>query len=258
MRPALIGSALFAACLLGPAVAWADDAAGTGFDSSEYYHGFVGTEVTADNEGFLYLLGSGADGEIAGYGGVAPLGAVGGPAVTSPALYDGVEIGVLWQPELVDGQTGSPRVNIRNLAGNEPDRVGVRADVTAILFDESDPSRTTAWRVTGSFGSTSFSLAPEEAVTPEDGIETQSGIMWQVGVGWSSGSVSLNADYLSSYKDTGENGLESDMAVLSFGAGYAIIPGLSLYGELSLVDESAEFDVGRLDTVVIIGTGLNF
>jgi hypothetical protein len=48
------------------------------------------------------------------------------------------------------------------------------------------------------------------------------------------------------------------MAVLSFGAGYAIVPGLSLYGELSLVDESAEFDVGRLDTVVIIGTGLNF
>ena len=258
MRPALIGSTLLAAYLLGPAAAWADGAVRTGSDSGEYFHGFVGDDVADGYSGFLYLLGSGADGEIAGYGGVAPLGAIGGPAVTNPALNDGVEIGVLWRPDLVDGQTGSPRVNIRNLAGSEPDRVGVRADVTAILFDESDPSQTTAWRVTGSFGSTSFSLAPEEAVKPQGGIETQSGIMWEVGVSWSSGSVTLNADYLSSYRDTGVNGLESDMAVLSFGAGYAVIPGLSLYGEISLVDESAEFDVGRLGTVVIIGTGLNF
>ncbi len=258
MRPALIGSTLLAACLFGPTAAWAGEAARSGLESGEYYHGFAGDDGATSQDGFLYLLGSNTGGGIAGFGGVAPLGAVGGPAVANSALNDGLVIGVLWQPDLVAGQSGSPRDNVRSLAGNEPDRVGVRADVTAILLDEADGSRATAWRVTGSFGSTSISLAPEEALTPEGNIDTQSGIAWEVGVGWSSGSLSLNAEYLSSYKDTEQDGLESDLAVLSFGAGYAVIPGLSLYGEFSLVDESAEFDVGRLGTVVIIGTGLNF
>ena len=48
------------------------------------------------------------------------------------------------------------------------------------------------------------------------------------------------------------------MAVLSFGADYAILPGLSLYGELNVVDDPDSFGEERLGTVFILGTGLNF
>ncbi len=145
---------------------------------------------------------------------------------------------------------------MRFLTGGGPDRVGLRADLTALLYDSLDSSRTTAWRITGMFGTTSVSLTPDPYVALGAETDTDSGIMWDVGVGWSSGAISLNAGYLTAYRET--NGLPTNMAMLSFGADYTILPGLSLYGELNLVDDPETHGEERLGTVLIVGTGLNF
>lgn len=159
-----------------------------------------------------------------------------------------------WRPDVTGGPSGTDTRQIgRSMTGSEIERIGLRADVTALLFDHSG-SGTTAWHVTGALGSTSLSLvgeSPGVAGAPESG----GGLLWDVGVGWSSGGVSLNAGYQSASRLVEDGG---DIAVLSLGADYTILPGLSVYGELNLIDDPAVVGPERLGTVFILGTGLNF
>jgi hypothetical protein len=111
---------------------------------------------------------------------------------------DGVEFSFNLRPDVSGGEHQDYRSIGRSFAGSEIDRVGVRADLTALLYDETwDNSGSTAWRVTGMLGSTSLSL-----LSLDDGIGLESradsgGFMWDIGVGWSSGAMSLNASYQS-------------------------------------------------------------
>ena len=264
MKFVLIGTPLFAACLLGAGPAFAE--------SVEYYYGFNDVAPMRSEDGLaLFIEDPSATAPNESQPDVADEGAVdifwnrSLLNLASPDYFelgpdsessDRIELGFGWSPDLGAGRNADPMANVRSMAGGEPDRIGVRADLTAMLFDGSDPSQTTAWRVTGMLGSTSVSLAPEMPSRFDDEFDTGGGMLWDVGVGWSSGSFSLNAEFLSAYREV--DGLEADMAVLTFGAGYMVLPGLSLYGELNLVDESEEFSVDNLGTVVIIGTGVNF
>jgi len=159
-----------------------------------------------------------------------------------------------WRPDVTGESHGAdPRQIGRTLSGSDIERVGVRADVTALLFDDSGAG-TTAWRISGALGSTSLSLFSGEPVVV-GAADIGGGLLWDVGVGWSSGSVSLNAGYQSA-SSLVENG--GDVAVLSLGADYVILPGFSVYGELNVIDDTAATGTERLGTVFILGTGLNF
>jgi hypothetical protein len=70
--------------------------------------------------------------------------------------------------------------------------------------------------------------------------------------------MSLNAGYQSVYSlnEAGES--ESAMAVLSLGADYSVLPGLSVYGELNVIDGPPDENEDGLGTVVIVGTGVSF
>lgn len=172
----------------------------------------------------------------------------------APGLPQDIALWVDWRPDVTQGIYGSDSRRFgRALTGSEFERIGVRADVTALLFDNSGTG-TTAWHVTGALGSTSLSFVTDESIgagIPEGGL----GLLWDIGVGWSSGAVSLSAGYQSTTGLLDDGG---DIAVLSLGADYTILPGLSVYGELNLVDDPAVDGPERLGTVIILGTGLTF
>lgn len=179
--------------------------------------------------------------------------ALGNPEFASDRAQ-GIGLWVDWRPDVTMGYSGAdPRQIGRSLTGSEIKRVGVRADVTALLFDDSGDG-TTAWRLSGTLGSTSLSLVSGSPAVA-GALDADGGLLWDVGVGWSSGPMSVNAGYQSASRLVASGG---DIAVLSLGADYAILPGLSIYGELNVIDDPATTGDQRLGTVIILGTGLNF
>lgn len=184
---------------------------------------------------------------------VPPITAYHGPGGSDvvPDRPQDIALWVDWRPDVTAAYYGADTRQIgRSMTGSEIERIGLRADVTALLLDESG-SGTTAWHLTGALGSTSLSLV----TAGTGGLDGGGGLLWDVGVGWSSGAVSVNAGYQSASRLV-ENG--GDVSVLSLGADYTILPGLSVYGELNLIDDPAVLGPERLGTVFILGTGLNF
>ena len=181
------------------------------------------------------------------------------PEKNGDSWIDSVEFSVNLRPDVSGGEHQVYRGIGRSFAGSETGRVGVRADLTALLNDETwDNSGPTAWRVTGMLGSSSLSPLSED-----DGIGLESradsgGFLWDIGVGWSSGAMSLNASYQSAYSldETGEQ--ESAIAILSLGADYTVVPGFSVYGEFNVIDGPPDDGEDGLGTVVIFGTGISF
>jgi len=185
------------------------------------------------------------------------LGSVAGEK--SEPLIDGVEFGVNWLPDVSGAEIQDIRTSGRSFSGGDVGRVGVRADLTALLYDKAEgDGASSAWRLTGMLGSTSLSLLSNDSNLALSSESDGGGLLWDVGVGWSSGAMSLNAGYQSAYSFdvTGEEG--SAIAVLSLGADYTLIPGLSVYGELNMIDGPPDDGEGGLGTVVIFGTGMNF
>lgn len=179
------------------------------------------------------------------------------PPEEQESLLDSVQFGVDWRPE-INGTTDNARQRFGwDLPGSEIDSIGVRADVTALLRDEvKGDNQATAWRVTGMLGSTSLSLVPNAQAFSAD--SEGGGLLWDVGVGWSKGPMSLSAGYQSAYGRDATSDSLSAMAILSLGADYAVLPGLSLYGEFNLIDRTVDSTSQGLGTVVIVGTGVNF
>jgi len=266
---------LLAAAVLAPVAALADDPNGQPAEPGGYYFGldemrlrrdivdirYYYTQPTSLNleaddprEGFVYF-GAGFAGVPAGQ--IIPV-AAGSPAAGDlgmpPDRSQDIGLWVDWRPDVTGGYGSADTRQIgRSITGSEIERIGVRADVTALLFDDSGTG-TTAWRISGALGSTSLSLVTGEPVIV-GATESNRGLLWDVGVGWSSGPVSLNAGYQSASGFIESGG---DIAVLSLGADYAILPGLSVYGELNVIDDAAATGTERLGTVFILGTGLNF
>lgn len=178
-----------------------------------------------------------------------------GRADREESFIDGVEFGVGWRPDVSGAENRDQRRLGHGFSGSEIDRVGVRADLTASLRDEN-AGGLTAWRVTGMLGSTSLSLlSPDNEFSA---TSSSSGLLWDIGVGWSSGAMSVNAGYQAGYGpgDNGEEGLA--IGVLSLGADYSILPGLSVYGEFNVIDGPPDENEAGLGTVIIVGTGVNF
>lgn len=181
------------------------------------------------------------------------------PEEQGDTLIDGVEFGMGWGPDVNASENRDHRRIGRGLAGSEIDRVGVRANLTAMLYDDSpDNAGGTAWRVTGMLGSTSLSLLSDDVTSGLDVPAENSGFLWDIGVGWSSGAMSVNAGYQSAYSLDETIGDGSAIAVFSLGADYAILPGLSVYGEFNLIDGPTAENIEGLGTVVIVGTGVSF
>ena len=267
---------VLSAALFLPSAVFADSSQdGLPIDSSNYYFNLdhsslrrdiadvrhfyvqpaaIGPESVEPGSDFVFF-GAGIAGGFTGLWAPsgADLQAGGGPAMPPDWPRD-VQFGIDWRPDVTGSDVGGARQIGRALVGSEIDRIGVRADVTALLFDDNG-SGTTAWRVSGMLGSTSLSLVsgddPVGGTTESDG-----GLLWDVGVGWSSGAMSLSAGYQSVLHVV--DGNASDMSVLSLGADYAILPGVSVFGEFNVIDDSAGLGDERLGTVVIVGTGLNF
>lgn len=266
------------------AVGYADELAEDPAAESESYHSgledlslrrditgishlyFVEPPVSAYSEGDLASDGPHADVEGSSAGGYISfgtpststfLGSV--PEEKSDSWIDGVEFGVDWRPDVSGSERQDYRRIGRDFGGGEVDRVGVRADLTALLNDETmDDSGSTAWRITGMLGSTSLSLLADDDGAGLDSGSGSGGLLWDIGVGWSSGAMSLNAGYQSAYSlnEAGDEG--SAIAILSLGADYAILPGLSVYGEFNMIDGPPAENEDRLGTVIIVGTGVSF
>lgn len=219
---------------------------------------YSGSDIASDGP-YADVEGSSAGGYIS-FGTPSTsifLGSV--PEKKGDSWIDGVEFGVNWRPDVSGGEHQDYRRIGRNFAGSEIDRVGVRADLTALLYDgPRDDSGSTAWRVTGMLGSTSLSLLSEDDGIGLESRANRGGLLWDIGVGWSSGAMSLNAGYQSAYSlnQTGEE--ESAIAVISLGADYAVLPGLSVYGELNVIDGPPDENEDGLGTVIIVGTGVSF
>jgi hypothetical protein len=181
------------------------------------------------------------------------------PEEKGDSWIDSVEFDVDWRPDVSgDEYQGYRRIG-RGFTGSEVDRVGVRADLTVLLYDESrDNSGSTAWWLTGMLGSTSLSLLSEYDGMGLESRAGSDGFLWDIGVGWSSGAMSLNASYQSAYSliQTGEE--KPAIAVLSLGADYSILPGFSVYGELNLTDGPPDENEDGLGAAVIVGTGISF
>jgi hypothetical protein len=260
------------AVLLAPTAVLADGAVQQTAGAGGYYLGFDEVRLRRDiadiryyytrptslslntdglEDGFVYFGGDGFAGYRIPVTGIAP--ATGGSEIPSERSQD-VGLWIDWRPDVTGDDYSADAAQMgRSLTGSDIERVGVRADVTALLFDDSGGG-TTAWRVTGALGSTSLSLLSDDHLIV-GGADNHRGLLWDVGVGWSSGAVSLNAGYQSATSLI-EDG--SDIAVLSLGADYAILPGLSVYGEFNVIDDPATMGDERLGTVFIVGTGLNF
>lgn len=207
----------------------------------------------AETDSMVFLGGPAQGGFVGFWGSDVP-----GPATTygTSSWLDRMEFGFDWRPDVTESQHRSPRAVSRILTTGELERVGLRADLTALL-SEGDGSGVgaSAWRITGMLGSTSLSLATSDM----DPAATEPGVgdlQWDVGVGWSSGAVSLSAGYESTYREV--EGTPSGIAILSFGADYAVLPGLLVYGEFNVVDNPTVESDQRLGTVIVLGTGVNF
>jgi len=233
-------------------------------DISHFY--FVQPRVPANSGDDIASDGRYADIEGSSAGGYVSfgtpststfLGSV--PEEKGDSWIDNVEFGFDLRPDVSGGEQQDFRRIGRSLAGAEIDRVGVRADLTALLYDEAGgDSGSTAWRVTGMLGSTSLSLLADHDGMGLDSRADGGGLLWDIGVGWSRGAMSLNAGYQSAYslKPAGEE--ESAIAVLSLGADYAIIPGFSVYGEFDVIDGPPDEYEDGLGAVIIVGTGVSF
>lgn len=178
------------------------------------------------------------------------------PDMEPPSLMESVRFGMDWRADVSGAGNRDYRSLGRSLAGGEIDRVGVRADLTALMNrKEANGAGSTAWRLTGMLGSTSLSLLSDDDVSPStDG----GGLLWDVGVGWSSGAMSVNAGYQSAYSLDAQSENRSAIAVLSLGADYLVLPGLSVYGEFNLIDSPLEESDTDLGALVILGTGVSF
>ena len=282
MATRAICAGVLAAAIAMPASALADESSKTTAPSStSYYSSLEDVSLRRDitNLGHFYFIQSEKstaqanefiaetpfqetqNGSAGGYVSFASpatstfLGAV--PANREDSFMDGVEFGVGWRPDIGSAENQDQRRFGYGFSGSEINRVGVRADLTASLRDETaGDDGPTAWRVTGMLGSTSLSL-----LSPDNGVlatSANSGLLWDIGVGWSSGAMSVNAGYQAGYgpSDNGEEGLA--IGVLSLGADYSILPGLSVYGEFNVIDGPPDENDAGLGTVIIVGTGVNF
>lgn len=182
------------------------------------------------------------------------------PAASEKGLMRSIEFGLDWGPDINITDSGSDARSMgASLTGTQLDRIGVRADVTALLRNGDEPeNRGSAWRVSGMLGSTSLSLMKEPGGSVIEIDDADGRMLWDVGVGWSSGAMSLNAGYQSTFSliETGDD--LASIGVLSLGADYSVVPGLSVFGEFNMIDgplESSEIGFG---TVVIVGTGVSF
>jgi hypothetical protein len=228
-------------------------------DFNHFYAGQDGYAAAADDD--LSAEASYGDGDGGSGGGYVTFGT---PATStflgtlpedhSDSLMDSVEFGVNWRADVSDAGDRSYRSLGRSLTGSEIDRIGFRADLTALMHDEAEEGHSSAWRLTGMLGSTSLSLLSNDDLSKPDA----GGLLWDVGVGWSSGAMSLSAGYQSAYGLAEDGKDRAAIAVLSLGADYAILPGLSVYGEFNVIDGPLE----RTDTgpgaIVIVGTGVSF
>lgn len=180
------------------------------------------------------------------------------PYEVGGSWFNRVEFGFGWTPELTSADDRDARALTRSLAGLDVEKVGVRADLTALFRDDPrSGAGTSAWRVTGMLGSTSLSLAHDRDIAgvAEDGGDS---LLWDIGIGWSSGPVSLSAGYQSIYSAAEGEAEGETGGRLSLGADYVVVPGFSVYGEFNLVDDPAVDGEESLGTIVVIGTGLNF
>lgn len=266
---------LLVAAVIAPAIALADNPDDPPAAADDFYFGLDEMRLRRDivdiryyytrpvrsrlqagdpRDGFVYFGAGSAEGLTGQRIPVAKSSpAVGGSEIPSQQSQD-IGLWVDWRPDVTGDYYGAnSRQTRRSWTGSEIDRVGVRADVTALLFDDSGAG-TTAWRVSGTLGSTSLSLVSGDPAIA-GAIENDVGLLWDIAVGWSSGSVSVNAGYQSASRLFEDGG---DIAVLSLGADYAILPGLSVYGELNVIDDPATLGEERLGTVFVLGTGLNF
>lgn len=177
---------------------------------------------------------------------------------TANTWFNRVEFGFGWTPELTAAEERDARSVTRSLAGLDVEKVGVRADLTALFRDDPrSGAGASAWKVTGMLGATSLSLAPGGDMGWAEESSTDN-LLWDIGIGWSSGPISLSAGYQSVYMalEGEESGVTASR--LSVGADYVVVPGLSVYGEFNVVDDPALDGEERLGTIVVIGTGLNF
>ncbi|UCH75441.1 MAG: hypothetical protein JSU82_06280 [Rhodospirillales bacterium] len=271
MISARILAGVLAAAMILPASLHAEDAV----ESGEYYFGPDETRLRRDivDIRYLYARPAGhalaADGAQDGFVYFGADNAVGadrywvstatavqgmGGGATPPDRPQDIVLWVDWRPDVTTGYDSAQRRQVgRSLTGSEIEHIGVRADLTALLFDPSG-TETTAWHVTGALGSTSLSLVGENAAIA--GMpDANRGLLWDVGVGWSSGAISLNAGYQSA-SPVLESG--DSIAVLSLGADYAVMPNLSVYGELNVIGDPATLGEQPVGTVFILGTGLSF
>lgn len=261
------GLALSAPALAGPADSAGDadyyfafDETALRRDIARIRHFYVDAEseapiVEAVPEDAMVFIGGQGQGGFAGFwdpGTLPPPG----PGELAGSWFDRTEFAFEWGPYYAGGADRNPRRLGRLMTGGDVDKVGVRADLTALappLLDAIGPA--SAWRITGTLGSTSLSLLPgASAALLENDLAGE--LYWDVGVGWSSGPVSLSAGYEATYRAI--EGVPAGTAVLSLGADYAVLPGLSVYGELNVVDDPALAGEQGLGTVILLGTGLNF
>lgn len=275
---------VLSATFMLPATGYADETSGDPVPVSESYHSelenlplrrditgighfyFVQPQAPADSADdvasdapSIYLEGGSAGGYVS-FGSPSTSTYLGSVAEGKDnSWFNGVEFGVGWRPDVSGPESGDFRRSGRSFSRSEVDRVGVRADLTALLYDEAaDDAGSTAWRVTGMLGSTSLSL-----LSDDDGLGSNSdgnggGLLWDIGVGWSSGAMSVNAGYQSAYSLGETSDVESSIAILSLGADYAVLPGLSIYGEFNVIDGPPDDNEAGLGTVIIVGTGVNF
>lgn len=281
MRPGYFMSGLFGIAAMMPGAASADDAVDP--DSSDearpYYFAFdegslrrdiarirnfyiepvsamPAVSAEAENSELVFLGGSASDGFAGFWDPGADLPPA--PHEVGGSWFNRVEFGFGWTPELTDAKGHDARALTRSLAGLDVEKIGVRADLTALFRDKPRPGAgTSAWRVTGMLGSTSLSLAHDRdfATIAEDSADS---LLWDIGIGWSNGPVSLSAGYQSIYSAAEGEAPGATAGRLSVGADYVVVPGFSVYGEFNLVDDPALDSEERLGTIVVIGTGLNF
>lgn len=267
------------ALLALPAGALADDApVQPADDTPDYYSQLEDLSLRRDiaDLGHGYSLRSelaaaeaGDDGSLIGYeagssGGYVNFGtpATGTffgthPAAQAEPWFDQVVFGFDWRPD-VGGVEADAADQAASPESGEIGHIGVRADLTAALrATQGQDGGATAWRVSGMLGSTSLSLMPGGA-SLNPGDQAGKGLLWDVGVGWSSGGVSVNAGYLSSINLEGPEGQDNGFAVLSLGADYAILPGLSVYGEVNMIDGPVDPVTDGYGAVVLVGTGVSF
>jgi hypothetical protein len=263
-----------------PAAAFGDETRPTPTQTDEYFSTLEDLSLrrTISDLTIVPTQDTGANGDdglpvnpYAGFEGGSAGGYVniGGPATSTfltstlaereQRLLDRVEFGVDWRPDVSSASIPDSRPLGRSVLGGEPDRIGLRADVTALLRNEGGERDTgTAWRVSGMLGSTSLSLMEDEGEAGSEIDDLGHGLLWDVAVGWSSGAMSLNAGYQSTFSlnETGDD--MASVAVLSLGADYSLLPGLSVYGELNMIDSPLESSGEGFGAVVVVGTGVSF